>query len=120
MSNKKNKRIKVAFPHMGTISIAWASALKKIGVEPLIKIMSDELRNVLICRKNDSDLRQSAYENICGCIYDLGLEDKFVWHTNPLEIILKRTGQKIVFRGRNVVFALFLYVYIPILQCFSN
>lgn len=36
MSNKKNKRIKVAFPHMGTISIAWASALKKIGVEPLI------------------------------------------------------------------------------------
>jgi phage terminase large subunit len=33
-----------------------------IGVEPLIKIMSDELRNVLICRKNDSDLRQSAFE----------------------------------------------------------
>jgi hypothetical protein len=24
--------------------------------------MSDELRNVLICRKNDSDLRQSAFE----------------------------------------------------------
>lgn len=34
--NKKNKRIKVAFPHMGTISIAWASALRKIGVEPLV------------------------------------------------------------------------------------
>lgn len=33
---KTKKKIKVAFPHMGTISIAWASALKKIGVEPLV------------------------------------------------------------------------------------
>ena len=32
----KGKKIKVAFPHMGTISIAWAAALRKIGVEPYI------------------------------------------------------------------------------------
>ena len=32
----KNKKIKVAFPHMGTISIAWAAGLRKIGVEPLV------------------------------------------------------------------------------------
>lgn len=32
----KNKKIKVAFPHMGTISIAWAAGLKKIGVEPYV------------------------------------------------------------------------------------
>src|SRR5574344_2933694 len=32
----KNKKIKVAFPHMGTISIAWAYALRKVGVEPFI------------------------------------------------------------------------------------
>ena len=32
----KKKRIKVAFPHMGTISIAWAAGLKKVGVEPYI------------------------------------------------------------------------------------
>ena len=32
----KGKKIKVAFPHMGTISIAWAAGLKKIGVEPYI------------------------------------------------------------------------------------
>lgn len=37
-SKKINKdgRKKVAFPHMGTVSIAWAAALKKIGVEPFI------------------------------------------------------------------------------------
>ena len=32
----KRKKIKVAFPHMGTISIAWAAGLKKIGVEPYV------------------------------------------------------------------------------------
>ena len=32
----KKKKIKVAFPHMGTISIAWAAGLRKIGVEPYI------------------------------------------------------------------------------------
>ncbi len=33
---KDNKKIKVAFPHMGTIYIAWAAALRKVGVEPFI------------------------------------------------------------------------------------
>ena len=32
----KNKKIKVAFPHMGTISIAWAAGMRKIGVEPFV------------------------------------------------------------------------------------
>ena len=32
----KKKKIKVAFPHMGTISIAWAAGLRKVGVEPYI------------------------------------------------------------------------------------
>lgn len=37
MTKKEQKqKIKVAFPHMGTIYIAWASAFKKIGVEPYI------------------------------------------------------------------------------------
>ena len=41
-----------------------------IGYETIMKIVSDEFRNIMVTRKNDSDLRQSAYENICGCIYD--------------------------------------------------
>ena len=35
MTNK-DKKIKVAFPHMGTIYIAWSAALRKVGVEPFI------------------------------------------------------------------------------------
>ncbi len=33
---KKEHPIKVAFPHMGNVYIAWASALKKLGAEPFI------------------------------------------------------------------------------------
>ena len=32
----KDKKIKVAFPHMGTIYIAWSAALRKVGVEPYV------------------------------------------------------------------------------------
>lgn len=34
--NNKNKKVKVAFPHMGTISIAWSVALRKFGVEAYV------------------------------------------------------------------------------------
>ena len=33
---KKKKTIKVAFPHMGNVYIAWAAALKKLGIEAII------------------------------------------------------------------------------------
>lgn len=36
LKKDKNKKIKVAFPHMGTISVAWAAGLRKIGVEPYV------------------------------------------------------------------------------------
>ena len=32
----KKKKIKVAFPHMGNICVAWSAALRKVGVEPFI------------------------------------------------------------------------------------
>ena len=33
---KQKKPIKVAFPHMGNVYIAWAAALKKLGIEAVI------------------------------------------------------------------------------------
>ncbi len=73
-----------------------------IGYEPIFKILSDKRRNVMICRKNDSDNRQSSFENICGRLSDLGLlGTKFKATLNPLEITYLKTGQKIIFRGLN-------------------
>lgn len=72
-----------------------------IGYEPIIKILSDHRRNIVILRQNDSDNRQSTFENICGCIIDLGLENVFKMSKNPLTIEYKPTGQQILFRGLN-------------------
>lgn len=73
-----------------------------IGYEPIFKILSDKRRNIMICRKNDSDNRQSSYENICGRLADLDLlGTEFKATLNPLEITYIRTGQKIIFRGLN-------------------
>ena len=32
-------KTKVSFPHMGTVSIAWAAALRIIGCEPYVEPM---------------------------------------------------------------------------------
>ena len=37
MKENTNKKKKVSFPHMGTISYAWASALRIIGCEPYVE-----------------------------------------------------------------------------------
>ena len=39
---KNHKPIKVAFPHMGNVYIAWASALRKLGIEPIIPPSSNK------------------------------------------------------------------------------
>lgn len=72
-----------------------------IGYEPLFKILSDPRRNVVILRQNDSDNRQSTFENICGCIIDIGMENVFKISKNPLTIEYLPTGQQILFRGLN-------------------
>jgi phage terminase large subunit len=72
-----------------------------IGYEPIFKILSDPRRNILIARQNDSDNRQSTFENITGCIIDLGLENAFKISKNPLTIEYIKTGQQIIFRGLN-------------------
>lgn len=72
-----------------------------VGYEPLVKIVSDRNRNVLILRQNDVDNYQTTFQRILKCIDDLGWNDYFTVHTNPHEIIYKATGQKIIFRGLN-------------------
>lgn len=42
MPDKEKKKVTVAFPHMGFIYIAWASALRKVGVEPYIPPMTNK------------------------------------------------------------------------------
>lgn len=72
-----------------------------LGYEPILKILSDPRRNIVMIRQNDIDHRLSTHPNLISCIRDLGLEKQFKSTTQPLEITYKPTGQKIVFKGMN-------------------
>jgi len=82
---------------------AGARSTKKskviMGYEVIMRIMSDARNNVLMVRMNDCDHRQSTFENLVGCIYDMGLEKEFKITKQPLEIERISTHQKILFRG---------------------
>ena len=50
-------------------------------------------------RKIGNTLKTSVYAQVEWGISQLGLHDYFIFHSNPLEIIYKPTGQKILFLG---------------------
>lgn len=67
-------------------------------VVPLL-IIANPNCHAVVFRKVGNTLKTSVYAQIQWGIYDLGLQDFFIFHVNPLEIIYKPTGQKILFLG---------------------
>lgn len=66
MADKTDKKpIKVAFPHMGTISIAWAAALRKMGIEPFIPPYTSK-RTLSLGTKNSPEAICLPYKLILG------------------------------------------------------
>ena len=61
----EKKKVKVAFPHMGTISIAWAAALRKIGVEPFIPPYTSK-KTLSLGTKNSPEAICLPYKLILG------------------------------------------------------
>lgn len=62
---EKKKKIKVAFPHMGNIYIAWGSALRRMGVEPYIPPYSSK-RTLSLGTKNSPESICLPYKLILG------------------------------------------------------
>lgn len=71
-----------------------------ISTEPIIRIISDDITNVLVLRRYDVDNRNSSFASICKAINDLGLNDYFKTRVTPLEIEYM-DGRKIIFAGMN-------------------
>ncbi len=66
MADKKTKKkIKVAFPHMGNIYIAWGSALRRLGIEPFIPPYSSK-RTLSLGTKNSPESICLPYKLILG------------------------------------------------------
>ena len=61
----KKKKLKVAFPHMGTISIAWSAALRKVGFEAYIPPYTSK-RTLSLGTKNSPEAICLPYKLILG------------------------------------------------------
>lgn len=72
-----------------------------LGYEVILKILADSRRNIVMCRQNDVDNKNSTYANLIKCIEDLGMSGDFSVRKQPLEIEYKKTGQMIIFKGLN-------------------
>lgn len=65
---------------------------------PLL-VISNPTCHAVCYRKFGNTLKTSVYAQVEWGIDDMGLRDYFTFHVNPLEIIYKPTGQKILFLG---------------------
>jgi phage terminase large subunit len=77
-----------------------------IGLEVLHKILSDKRRNILILRNVCSSNEYSTFATLKSLIYqpmpdnpDITFEHLFTIKEKPMEITVKKTGQKILFGG---------------------
>ncbi len=61
----EQKPIKVAFPHMGTISIAWSAALRKMGIEPFVPPYTSK-KTLSLGTKNSPEAICLPYKLILG------------------------------------------------------
>lgn len=65
MEKNDKKKIKVAFPHMGNIWIAWAAALRKVGVEAFIPPYTSK-KTLSLGTKNSPEAICLPYKLILG------------------------------------------------------
>ena len=85
MANQEHeKKIKVAFPHMGTIYVAWAAALKKMGLEPFVPPYTSK-RTLSLGTKNSPEAICLPYKLILGNFIEAieGVADYVAMITSP-------------------------------------
>ena len=69
------------------------------AIEPIAKILSNPLRNVLFVRATQSSQKYSTFATLQVIISDFGLDRFFKYNVNELTITYKPTGQLILFKG---------------------
>lgn len=70
-----------------------------LSLELLLGLLEDEEANGVILRKLAVNLRDSVYAQMLWAIETLGVEEEWEQRVSSMELICKRTGQKILFRG---------------------
>lgn len=70
-----------------------------VSVEVVLLLLKNPDCHALVLRKVGETLRDSVYAQYVWSICALGLESMFSFKVSPMEIVYRRTGQKILFRG---------------------
>jgi phage terminase large subunit len=70
-----------------------------VSIEILLGILKDPDSHAVVTRRYGNELRDTVYGQFLWTINKMGLDDKFYCMVSPMQIILKRTGQKIVFKA---------------------
>lgn len=70
-----------------------------VSLEIIELIKNNPQMHACIVRKVAGTLKDSVYAQMQWAIKELGLDEEFEPKKNPLEIVYKKTGQKIYFRG---------------------
>lgn len=72
------------------------------GIELVARLLANDMRNAIVLRKNDTDNRNTTISNLWNVITDMmGLGAEFKKMANPRQIVYRKTGQAIVFKGFN-------------------
>ena len=70
-----------------------------VSIEIILGIVKDPKANALVVKKVANTLRDSVYSQMVWAIEALGWMEYFQCKVNPMEIVLKATGQKVLFIG---------------------
>lgn len=70
-----------------------------ISIESVLLLLRNPEVHACVFRKVGNTLRNSAFAQYCWAVDVLGLSGQFRCTVSPMEIIYKRTGQKIMFFG---------------------
>lgn len=70
-----------------------------LAIELIFGLLQDEQANAVVLRKVAANLRDSVYEQVCWAIGVLGADAEWERRVSTMELVRRRTGQRILFRG---------------------
>lgn len=70
-----------------------------ISIAIIRGLFQDEYANAIIYRRVGNTIKDSVYQQMIWAIDIMGLTSAFKYKVSPFEIIRKKTGQRILFRG---------------------
>lgn len=70
-----------------------------VSIEIIFGMMADEKANAVVLRKVAANLKDSVFSQLLWAVQALGVTEEWESKVSPMEMVYKKTGQKIIFKG---------------------